>query len=214
MNLELKKYFVKNPEAFCRKGVSFNDIMSLRRKTALKQSTLSTVPYMEVLSYVNEFLEELKENNTIEKNDVEHKYIELDGKQHTIVNNGIIVTGCKWDSKWNITKGRYEYYDKKYDVIKEVFNLSSPFDIVWMKFTQKGHLGVVGKGVDINYNYSNTSGKFVKMVKDVWNENIVLIFPLTPEILNEYDNSEIELAVGNYLIYKQVPIIDYYSHNY
>ena len=91
--------------------------------------------------------------------------------------------------------------------------MKQPYDIVWLKFTTKGHLGVVAKGFDINYDYTNSSGVLINQVDENWDTTIVLIFPLTSEILGNHTSGDIELAIGKYLISKKVPIIDYYSHN-
>ena len=97
-------------------------------------------------------------------------------------------------------------------------------DIVWIKFTENGVIGVIGTSCDIflgfpkNENYS-TSDRIVDYVKNKkgkgysWDTENVLIFPLCkiPEGLNR---SDIESGIGNYLIFKGVPILDFYSHNY
>ena len=109
---------------------------------------------------------------------------------------------------------KYSVWEPKYSVIKEKFGLSHTKNILWLKFTQKGYLGVVAKGKDINFFNDNTSGKLVNAVKDKWDESSILIFPLTDLILDKRDTGEIKRAIGNYLISKGVPIIDFYSHNY
>ena len=86
-------------------------------------------------------------------------------------------------------------------------------DIIWLKFTTKGHLGVVAKSCDINYDYNLSSGILVEQVSEQWDDSFVIIFPLTNEVLKSYSTGDIELGVGNYLISKGIPIIDYYSHN-
>ena len=83
-----------------------------------------------------------------------------------------------------------------------------------MKFTDKGHLGVVAKSFDINFENDNTSGKLINEVGEKWDDSFVFIFPLAKEILNVYKKDDIERAIGNYLISKGIPIIDFYSHNY
>lgn len=219
MNLELEKYFEINEEAFytnskgerCFRGVD-GDPDNTRRKMAKNQAKNPPVPYSKVICYVNELLEKIK-NNVSEKS-VTCSLIELDGIQQLILDNGIIVTGCNWEEpEWDSKQRKYISYDKKYDIIKEKFNLTNPYDIVWLKFTKSGHLGVVGKSFDINYDYNYSSGKLIKQENEEWDESFVLIFPLTPEILKERKNGDIELAIGNYLILNKVPIIDYYSHN-
>lgn len=104
---------------------------------------------------------------------------------------------------------RFEYseYQKKY-------NMTDKHDIVWIKFTkQKHHIGVIGTSCDINFDYKTTSGKIISHLKESWDESYVLIFPLV-NIPDGLDRSDIESGIGNYLISKNVPILDFYSHNY
>lgn len=126
-----------------------------------------------------------------------------------------------------------------YSKIKKQYNLADERDIVWMKFTTDGYLGVIATSNDINfdiptsseeydekekvynsyykkYQYEwkhNTSGILVHQVDKAWDDTFVLLFPLA-NIPKEYNRGDIERAVGNYLIDKGVPIIDFYSHNY
>lgn len=89
------------------------------------------------------------------------------------------------------------------------------------KFTSTGHVRVVAKGSDIGI-VNNPNGELVssvvltEKVGQLLDDSFVMIFPLTPDILNlplikDYAdrNGMIELAIGNYLISKGVPIIDY-----
>ena len=53
----------------------------------------------------------------------------------------------------------------------------------------------------------------VHKLKKEWDESFVLVFPLRK--LKEscgYSRHNIEMAIGNYLIEQNVPIIDFYSH--
>lgn len=117
-----------------------------------------------------------------------------------------------------------------YQGIKEKFNLVDERDIVWIKFTQDGYIGVVATSNDINFNYPtsendyekkdedgnwifNTSGIIVHKLNKKWDESFVLVFPLA-EIPDGYIRGDIEEAVGNLLIQNNVPILDYYSHIY
>lgn len=59
-----------------------------------------------------------------------------------------------------------------------------------MKFTNKGHLGVVAKSFDISYGYSNSCGVLVNQVNEKWDTSFVLIFPLTSEILGNHKSGE------------------------
>jgi len=198
MDIELEKFFERDDEAFyinengARKfrGVHryYNDIV--RNEKADEQAELFPVSFSKVFSCVNEFLERIRFDNGYKKKIVRCEYIELD----------------------NIQK-KYTDWDAKYNVICDRFQLKQPYDIVWLKFTTKGHLGVVAKGFDINYDYTNSSGVLINQVDENWDTTIVLIFPLTSEILGNHTSGDIELAIGKYLISKKVPIIDYYSHN-
>jgi hypothetical protein len=61
----------------------------------------------------------------------------------------------------------------------------------------------------------NTSGIIVHSVNQEWNENYVLVFPLIGLCDGDEGKKqrhEIEIGIGNYLIFKGVPILDYYSH--
>lgn len=121
--------------------------------------------------------------------------------------------------------------DKKfYEDISTKYNLKDMRDLVWMKFTKDGHLGVVAQGADINFQIPdseesfmvkkskhkwkyNSSGILVKQLKTNWNTSFVLIFPLT-NIPKNYTRQEIECGIGNYIIEKGIPILDFYSHRY
>lgn len=120
-------------------------------------------------------------------------------------------------------------------VFKGITNIK---DIIWMKFTKKSdHLGVVACSNDINFDIPpnkacydepcrvvnekikrwkyNTSGIIVHSVDQEWNKNYVLVFPLIGLCDGDEGKKqrhEIETGIGNYLIFKGVPILDYYSH--
>ena len=85
-------------------------------------------------------------------------------------------------------------------------------NIVWIKFTIDGYLGVVATSADVNFNMDNTSGRIIGHVKKKWDESFVLIFPLK-KIPKNLNRQLIESGIGNYLISKNVPILDFYSHN-
>jgi hypothetical protein len=119
--------------------------------------------------------------------------------------------------------------DIKYSKIANDYGLVDKRDIIWMKFTADGYLGVVATSNDINFDIPessadydkkhknkweyNTSGILVHHVDKRWDDTFVLIFPLA-NIPSGYKRGDIERAVGNYLIDKDVPIIDFYSHIY
>ena len=222
MRNDIQKYFEPNEGAFYETNNGDKRCRSIHNKydntrinKAIEQSNLPPVPISKVISYVNELLELIKLKNGIKSKTVQVKTIELDKVNQFIIDNGIITINCNWDLPvYDENKKEYTYWDSKYDIIKKEFNLKYPNDIVWIKFTTDGHVGVVAKSFDINFDYTTTSGKLVKKVNHEWNTSFVLLFPLTHDILNQYTKESIETAIGNYLIEKKVPIIDFYSHNY
>jgi hypothetical protein len=96
----------------------------------------------------------------------------------------------------------------------EIINLINSFlnDIVWMKFTIDGYLGVVASSNDIDFNYNTNSGKLIKSVNKKWDKNRIIIVPF-PNIKGRDERVMIEKMIGNYLSDNKVPIIDLYSHN-
>ena len=125
---------------------------------------------------------------------------------------------------------RDEYYKDgilKFDYKKAGINKKKG-NVVWIKFSDKGHVGVVASGADINFDYPtdykdytkqengewkyNSSGILLHFLGLHWYTDAVLIIPI-PEDCG-YSKREVEVAVGNYLIDCGIPIIDYYSHNY
>ncbi|WP_369813894.1 hypothetical protein, partial [Halolactibacillus sp. JCM 19043] len=59
----------------------------------------------------------------------------------------------------------------------------------------------------------NTSGIIVHHLGKCWDESFVLLFPLK-NIPGNLSRSDVERGIGNYLIDKGVPILDFYFHNY
>lgn len=99
-----------------------------------------------------------------------------------------------------------------YEHIKRQYELDSQSDIVWMRFTTDGYLGVVASSNDINFDYNTNSGKLIKSVNKEWDKNRIIIVPL-PNIKGRNERVMIEKMIGNYLSDNKVPIIDLYSHN-
>ena len=120
-----------------------------------------------------------------------------------------------------------------YDELKKRHHLADERDIVWMKFTKSGHIGVVASSNDIGFDIPQNESEYNTQVKvynkfrkcyeykwkyhfvgEKWDESFVLVFPLeSNEKSCRYNRHEIEIAIGNYLEKNNVPIIDYYSHN-
>lgn len=213
-----EKYFIPNKEAsFINSNgdrqlvaaISYRGQKTVRNSKAHEQCMLPAISIELILQYINEFIDGItgREHNSTSE-------IELDGKRHRILGNCLIVEGCKWkETVWG------KPYDKKYDVIKEYYDLQNVTDIVWLKFskepkTNDRYLGVVALSNDINFSLNVSSGKLITEVGHIWDDSIVCIIPLTQEILAKRTRKEMETGIGNYLIMsKHVPIIDYYSHN-
>lgn len=204
---KMKRFFECNPDTppynvigDYRCSVHYNNTYRLAK--AREQAIFSTVDTEIIISYVNEFFEAIG-MNTIESPKI-HNPQQIDYKK-----------------------------------IKKDNVLADERDIVWMKFTTKGYLGVVAKSNDINFDiplnvsdydkkewrYNSylkkqelvwkhtSSGILVHQLGQEWDTSFVLMFPLV-NIPDGYDSGDIETAIGNYLISKEVPIIDFYSHNY
>lgn len=84
-------YFDKRNNEYKLKGVccSFD---RTRKDKALKQAKLEPVSFVKVYSYVNEFLELVREENGFTEKNIKIDTIKLDGKEHIIIDNGILVT--------------------------------------------------------------------------------------------------------------------------
>lgn len=117
-----------------------------------------------------------------------------------------------------------------YSEIKKKYDLKDERDLIWVKLTIDGYVGVVAQSNDINFDLPpsadvyndkdksgywkyNTSGIIIHQLGKRWDTSVVLVFPLGLKKIS-YSRHEIETAIGNYLTNKGVPILDYYSHNY
>lgn len=208
----IETYFLKNKET---PNKSTDENYQIRKNMAYEQIKNDPARLSQILDCVNEFLICLEEINgeICEKTQINN--LSLDWKNQIVINKGIIARGCKWIVPvWDENSKKYSVWEPKYSLIKNKFGLSHTKNVLWLKFTQKGYLGVVAKGMDINFDYSPTSGRLVNEIGERWDESFVLIFPLTDLMLKGRDVGDIERAVGNYLISKHIPIIDFYSHNY
>ena len=96
-------------------------------------------------------------------------------------------------------------------------NKENKEDIIWIKFTKDNYISVIGTGCDIyftEYTKNNTTaGLIIQALGLEWDDSEVLVFPLN-NIPYGLNRSDIESGIGNYLISKGVPILDFYSHNY
>lgn len=158
---------------------------SYRVDVAREQAKSAPAPIDDIVRHVNEFLEVLG----MEK--VENPRFEI-------------------PENWSKKKRKAEV-KKLYTFVREKCATSEY--LVWMKFTKDRFLGVVAASDDIKFRKNNTAGIIIHSLGKVWDRSFVLAFPLVriPEGLNR-DN--IECGIGNYLIEKRVPILDFYSHRY
>ena len=212
MQTSLKKYLEPNKDGFYlnefgelkpRSVHCKND--KIRIEKAEEQASLSIVPIEQIISYVNEFLNELGVDR-----------VEIPQKK--IKNMDL---------------------EKFYNDLKIEYNLKHKKDIIWMKFTNDGYLGVIARGNDINFDIPpsadvyherikrfniyenkekyewkyNTSGIIIHKCGQTWDDENVLVFPLK-NIPAGIDVDKIETGIGNYLTEKGVPILDFYSHNF
>ncbi|HEL0711248.1 TPA: hypothetical protein TVQ98_001805 [Streptococcus equi subsp. zooepidemicus] len=126
-----------------------------------------------------------------------------------------------------------------YRGIQKEYSLKSEKDLVWLKFADNGHLGVVATSNDVNFQIPtneseydlkvrvyneyeekykeewkfNSAGIILHKLGLEWDESFVLLFPLG-KIPTGYSRHDIEKAIGNLLYKKGVPILDLYSHLY
>ena len=116
-------------------------------------------------------------------------------------------------SKEENVKGRISYSE-----IQKNSGITRKEDIVWIKFNNSGCISVIGVGCDIYFTEKakneTSAGKINQYLGEVWDDKEVLIFPLINLDKTGFNRSDIESGIGNYLISKGVPILDYYSHNY
>ncbi|WP_097016039.1 hypothetical protein [Anaerocolumna aminovalerica] len=166
-----------------------------RFEKATEQAKLEIREVQEIMDYTNEYLQ----------------LIGIERVQNPIVKNE-------------------SFCNNIYKKLKENNNLEDERDIVWMKFTEDRYLGVVAVGNDINFQIPNnqseynektyrnrwkynTSGIIIHYLKKRWDENFVLTFPLK-NIPDGITRKDVEGGIGDYLIKKGVPILDFYSHRY
>lgn len=216
-------YWNENRNCYMLKGVH-NSKDKTRKEEATKQATRKPYSFSEVYSYINEFLETIRKDNGFKEEIIRIDSIKIGEAEHIIIDNGIIIRDNHWISPhWDKETKTYDKYDEKYDFIAHRFKLERVSDILWFKFTDKGHLAVVASSCDINWNYDSSCGFLVKEVGEQFDDSFVFVFPLTQEMIRtkaeprsnsrKYSVSDLELAVGNYLLnYKGVPIIDCFSH--
>lgn len=209
MNKDYYKYtHIDAKQKLIGKSASVHTSDSLRIQIAYKQQNPKNIVNKErIIALTVEFLQKSgywdRDNNLLEP--------------YTILNPEIILPKRKTKNK-RIAKIDYAY-------IKEHYHLNSEKHLIWMKFTTNNYLGVVARSNDVNFeippNECNdeselhkyiSSGVILHKLREEWDETYVLIFPI-PNV-GDYEMSDIECGIGQYLIEKNVPILDYYSHTF
>lgn len=210
--MDTKKYMKKKKLSSKESSVHFDD--KTRFNKAEEQADMPSVSVEKIISLTNNFLKE----------------VGIPVIENPIVDNDFInkLTGESF------TLEEIESHNEFYKKLKDKFNLNDSRDIVWMKFSREENdqnkIGVVATSNDINFDlpmskseYNDktrsrswkytTSGILLNYIKKEWDKSFVLVFPLA-EIPSDLTRHDIETGIGNYLIANNVPIIDFYSHNF
>lgn len=172
------------------------DPNAYRIRIAREQALKEPMPIEKITCYVNEFLTAL---------------------------NMLVIKDSRISLKPNSSDAQiHEFIERNlYQPLHDKYGNCS--NLVWMKFTQDGYLGVVAVSNDINFDIPasldgdlctrNTSGIIVKSLDKQWDRSFVLAFPLV-NIPKGLKRGDIESGIGNYLISKETAILDFYSHRY
>lgn len=163
-------------------------LSNFRYKKAEDQATMETVKPTDIINFVNEFLRKVGMKTTEDLSFSPRIELQRNGIRQI-----------------------------KYAEIRKKNQLDDIRDIVWIKFTKDNYISVIGTGCDISFSEwaknNTTAGHINRHLNKEWDDSFVLIFPLK-EIPENLNRSDIESGIGNYLIHKGVPILDFYSHNY
>lgn len=179
--------------------------MDKRLKVAREQRELLPTSHSKVINHVNNFLDSL-DKQVYKTGNAPVKpigNIELDGFKCKIKKHCIIIDDV---SKLNMYRS--------YLHIRKDYNLIESRNLLWIKFTESGHVGAICAGKEINFSTTSTAGKLISCVGEKWNNDLVIVVPVSDDWIREYERNFIESGLGNYLISKGVAIIDYYSHNW
>lgn len=110
-----------------------------------------------------------------------------------------------------------------FDKISSEYETNNASDIIFIQFTENGHIAVVGAGKDLAFSKNKSRGtwRVISTIKGIeWDTETVIVIPVqnikncrivTGENLLEYRNG-VEQYLGDYLISNNVPILNYYQH--
>ena len=112
-----------------------------------------------------------------------------------------------------------------YKKIMDTYKTNGEGHIVWVQFVNSGHVAVVGAGKDIGFPKNEIKGTWsiLSKLSDVeWDTKNLIIVPVKgldnkSNGLKNVKNilkcrNGVEHCIGEYLIEKKVPILNYYSH--
>lgn len=205
---------------------------------------------IDIKKYINN---RKREENTVHNNNKKKRFEKAEKqKKLDIVDLNIIINLTnKFINEYGLNlfhADNFDNYIKTKDIELTEFNkntkknykgITSEKDIIWMKFTTDGRIGVVACSNDVNFDIPsknedydeiilskngqkkkwkyNSSGILVHSVGLKWDESFFLVFPLLGLKEGKDGNKQrhdLETGIGNYLIDNNVPIIDYYSHRF
>lgn len=110
-----------------------------------------------------------------------------------------------------------------YEEIRKKYGTNDCSHIIFIQFTQKGHIAVVGAGKDISFSKNVSCGtwKIISAIEGVeWDDKMVIVIPILNikncrikkgDNILTYRNG-VEHYLGNYLSMKKIPILNYYQH--
>lgn len=210
---DVYKYIYNQNLMFSRASVRTND--PFRFHQAQLQATLKPVSVEKIIKYTHKFLGKLA----------------ISPKKKS----SVIFTDFTLDADNNLTPAGYQQLTDQFKVpfvapdSIEVGDESSTHgvDYLWLRFTSDGFLASVEANTAINFSLpqvaSDYSLKFkqkwqydstailVHQLGQTWDTSFILVFPL-PKIPTPLTLTDIRAGVGNYLVQKDVPILDYYAH--
>lgn len=210
---DVSKYINNQNLTFSRTNVRTNNPFRLHQ--AQLQASLNPVAIDKIIKYTHKFLGKL---NLIPK-----KY------------STPIFTTITLDKTANLTDASYQQLSKHFKFPLTVPNTSPfkssskkhPVDYLLFKFTDAGFLAGVAADTPINFSLPTKTSDYTLKVNQKWqydatsilvhqlgqnwNTSFILIFPI-PKLPANLTIKDIQAGVGNYLIQKDIPILDYYGH--
>ena len=110
-----------------------------------------------------------------------------------------------------------------YEQIKEEYNKNDASHIIFIQFTKKGHVAVVGAGKDMSFSKKVSRGTWaiISAIEDVeWDNEFAMVIPISnikncrikqDDNILTYRNG-VEHYLGDYLLNEDIPILNYYQH--